>query len=572
VVIRIAESHNVLLSFCGRPAASRTVTSDVAPERESGEHPATRRASASETWALWTFVGIAVALLPTMILASFDFGVTWDEKDRHKNGENVWLFLRGLRSRSAFVETGGHLYPGLFDTICAALETWIPANRYVVRHAVNAVFGWIGAVYCGRLAGRFFGPWASVLGLVLLALSPRYFADSMNNPKDLPFAAMTVTALYYMSTVSPRWPYVSPATAIKLAISLAMALGIRVGGLLYLGYFGLLVGVLVLMERRCDWRRLMNTAGRVLAVAAATLLLGTIAWPWAGGAPLIRPFEALLGAANFPWDGVVVFMGDEYRADTLPWYYAPWWILISTHPVVLAGLGLSIVSFWSRADVLRRLALWFIFVLPVVVGILMGSTLYDGIRHLQFITPIMITLAVAGWTGVLIRSRPPWLRAGAGMALAVGLTSLIVFDIRYHPNQGVYFNGLVGGPRKAYARYDLDYWGNCMLQGVEWGVDIARSYGTVITMSGSPSHLVQLNSERFREVAFTYPSRSRHHLEVQLARGTVTSLRKMTHEPALYQVRTPDGALLCTVTPGPAFGEMEARRGAARGAAQAKPQ
>ena len=65
--------------------------------------------------------------------------------------------------------------------------------------------------------------WAGVLAMVLLAVSPRYFADSMNNPKDLPFAAMTVVALYYISTVSVEWPYVSFSTAIKIAVSLALA-------------------------------------------------------------------------------------------------------------------------------------------------------------------------------------------------------------------------------------------------------------------------------------------------------------------------------------------------------------
>ena len=37
-------------------------------------------------------------------------------------------------------------------------------------------------------------------------------------------------------------------------------------------------------------------------------------------------------------------------------------------------------------------------------------------------------------------------------------------------------------------------------------------------------------------------------------------LRELVGEPALYQVRTPDGAVLCTVVPGPAFGELEALR------------
>ena len=510
--------------------------------------------------ARWTFITLAVTLLPLMVLASFDFGVTWDEKDRHRNGEFVWMFLRGLRPRSAFAETGGHLYPGFFDALCAAVESWVPLNRYEVRHAINAVFGWVGAVYCGRLAGRLFGPWAGVLGMVLLAASPRYFADSMNNPKDLPFAAMTVTALYYISTVSPRWPFIPPSTAVKIVVALALAMGIRIGAVLYLGYLGLLIAALVLLQRVTDWRRLLDTAARLLAIVVAMLILGTVFWPWAGGSPLTRPFRALLGAANYPWNGVVLFNGYEYEADELPWYYAPWWVLISTPPVVLLGAALSLVSFSSREDALRRAGLWFVVIFPMITSVLMGSTLYDGIRHLQFIYPALVVLAVGGWTGLLLETRPAWVRAGAATGVAVGLAAVLTFDFRFHPNQGVYFNALVGGPRRAYARYDMDYWGNCILQAVEWAVETARSSGTLITISGTPSHLVQLDSERFREVYFTYPSRNRHYFDIQLARGQVPALRKLVRDPALYQVRTPDGALLCTVRPGPAFAEWEALR------------
>ena len=87
------------------------------------------------------------ALLPAMVLASFDFGATWDEIDRHNYGMKVLEFLRGLRTRDTFRETGGHVYPGLFDTICAAAEEWAGMRRFVLRHVINAVFGWIGVVY-----------------------------------------------------------------------------------------------------------------------------------------------------------------------------------------------------------------------------------------------------------------------------------------------------------------------------------------------------------------------------------------------------------------------------------------
>jgi hypothetical protein len=448
----------------------------------------------------------------------------------------------------------------MFDVICASLEAWVPVDRYVLRHMVNATFGWIGAVYCGRLAARLFGPWSGPLALVLLALSPRYFADSMNNPKDLPFAAMTVVALFYISAVSPRWPYLSWQATAKIAASLALALGVRVGALVYFGYFGLLVAAVVVADRCADWRRLAGTAGRVGAVLLGMLLLGTVFWPWAGGAPLTRPFDALRGAANYDWNGVVLFNGYEYRAQELPWYYAPWWFLISTPPVVLAGIALTPFLPRSWANAWRVVALLFVTVLPVVTSIVMGSTLYDGVRHLQFIYPVLVVLSAAGWVGLIRAPGHPTRRRVAAAGLAVGLASMLTFDVRFHPNQGVYFNALVGGPRGAFARYDMDYWGNCVLQAVVWGADTARASRIPIAVSGNPWHLVQLDAQRFHEVYFIPPHRNRHHLHVSLARGEAEAIRELAARPALHQVRTPDGVVLCTVTPGPAYGEFEALR------------
>ena len=223
---------------------------------------------------------------------------------------------------------------------------------------------------------------------------------------------------------------------------------------------------------------------------------------------------------------------------------------------------LSIVSVSSRTDALRKLALWAIVVFPLAASIAMRSTLYDASRHLSFIYPILVVLAVSGWAEMLTASRPTWLRRGAASCLAVGLASVLAFDIRFHPNQGVYFNELVGGPRRAFTKYDMDYWGNCVLQAVEWAAVTARSSGTVILISGNPWHLVQLDAGRFPQVSFTPPNWNRHHVHVRLARGPIDSLEELAQQPALHQVRTPDGAVLCTVIPGPAFGELEAiRRG-----------
>lgn len=118
------------------------------------------------------FWGLAAVLLPTLVLASFYFGVTWDEKSRHHYGERVWDFYTGARGLEAFPETGGHLYGGLFDVLAVAAERVFPGNRYEIHHVIGPAFGWLGIVYAGRLAGRFFGAWSDVITLVLLAPSP----------------------------------------------------------------------------------------------------------------------------------------------------------------------------------------------------------------------------------------------------------------------------------------------------------------------------------------------------------------------------------------------------------------
>lgn len=526
-------------------------------EPVSGSAPA-ESTPRDSTAAWWAFVLLACALLPTLLWLSSDFGVTWDEKARHRYGELVWEFLRGLRSRSTFETDGGHLYGGLFDTICAAVEPYVPLNRYVLRHGINAVFGWIGILYSGRLAARLFGRWAGVMAMVLLAASPRYFADSMNNPKDLPLAAMTMVALYYISTVEPRWPYMAWPTAAKIAVSLALALNIRAAALMYLGYLGLLVLALAVSERHTSWSRLADTAGRLAAVTVAVLLLGTATWPWAQGAPLIRPIEALLGLASFPHASSMLFAGRVESSVRLPWNYVPWWFLISTPPVVLVGAALAAVP-GERPRSIRRHALWIVLFLPLVLVVVRQSTLYDGVRHLLFVYPILVVLAASGWSATLSAKRP-WVSWTAAGLFAAGLMNVLAFHVRSHPNQAVYFNELVGGPRGAFARYDMDYWGNCVLEAVAWSAKTARLSGVPIVVSGDPWALVQLDAERFRELAFAPPHRGQHALDIRLARGSAKGVTGLaTRSDALYRVQTAGGAVLCVVVPGPRFSQLQPR-------------
>src|SRR5262245_26276970 len=111
------------------------------PTESIAARPDAEPAERSRAW--WTFVAVAATLLPLMVLASHDFGATWDEKSRHRNGELIWEFLLGRGSRADFPEDGGHLYGGFFDVLCVFAEHWLPGDRYVLRHGIDAIFGWV---------------------------------------------------------------------------------------------------------------------------------------------------------------------------------------------------------------------------------------------------------------------------------------------------------------------------------------------------------------------------------------------------------------------------------------------
>ena len=324
--------------------------------------------------------------------------------------------------------------------------------------------------------------------------------------------------------------------------------------LLYLGYLGLLIAGLRPRSNACtDWRRLLDPAARLLAITVAMLILGTVFWPWAGGAPLTRPFQALLGAANYPWNGMVLFNGHEYRAAELPWYYAPWWVLISTPPVVLAGRGASLlVVHEPRGRAGAGLASWF------VVRVSRSRRDRHGLDALRWHSSSAVHVSGAGrpgggrldWTA-RASTRPAWVRAGAAPALAVGLASMLTFDIRFHPNQGVYFNALVGGPRGAFARYDMDYWGNCVLQAVEWTAEKARSRvcpSDLGEASAPGSNRLRALQRSLLHVSPAEPPLFPDSAGSRSGGGPAGTGRR---SQPLHQVRTPDGAVLCTVTPGP---------------------
>jgi hypothetical protein len=94
--------------------------------------------------------------------------------------------------------------------------------------------------------------------------------------------------------------------------------------------------------------------------------------------------------------------------------------------------------------------------LPLGFLIVQRATIYDGVRHVLFVIPMLAVIAGAGLRALLpLVRQAPIVSAAAGGAYAA---STVVALVVLHPLEYVAMNAFAGGTRGAYDKFELDYW------------------------------------------------------------------------------------------------------------------
>jgi hypothetical protein len=94
--------------------------------------------------------------------------------------------------------------------------------------------------------------------------------------------------------------------------------------------------------------------------------------------------------------------------------------------------------------------------LPPAFLIVQRATLYDGVRHVLFVIPMLAIIAAAGFSALLplLRRHPVISAAAAGAYVGHVVVTLAAL----HPLEYAAMNALAGGTRGAHQRFELDYW------------------------------------------------------------------------------------------------------------------
>jgi hypothetical protein len=467
-------------------------------------HPDRLNRSLGET----VFRAVLIAAFPVFLVLSFHYGATVDEMLAHLYGERIYsYYASGFRDQAAKDFYNLHFYGGFFEllcVVCVKISSWLGMNRffedyYEIRHVVNAAFGWLTVVFTGLLARRLHGAWSGVLAVLLLLLTPRFLGHAFNNPKDIPFAALFLGGMYFLSLMRRTYPFMTAQAMAGLTVCVGLSMAIRIGGILLVCYAGLLLAVMAFLDRgNMNRWKLARAGGVFLLCSTAAFLINAVFSPWQLESPFLRPFVALREMSRLVgYPDAVIFEGRSWDYMNLPRRFLPIWLYISTPVAVMAGLAFSFVlSRCGRFQVFKGL-LFFSVLFPVAYVLVKHPPLYHDMRHFFFIIGPAVVLASGGFTLAyrVVRDRAATSRGRKFAVLACGAVLVVLcwnpasFILRAHPYEAVYFNQIAGGYPGAFFSYELDYWMNARKQANKW----VRTMGAINGRTQDDYEFINMN-------------------------------------------------------------------------------
>jgi hypothetical protein len=459
------------------------------------------------------------AVLVVGLATATDYPLTVDEFNTDDYGPKAlaW-YTSGFKDRSHFetVEFSLWYYGPWFQMLTAYVQSSDIADRVVVRHVLTFLVGLAGVAALlpiGRLA---VGRWAGLVAIVLCLLTGYFYGSLFFTPIDVPFAAAMTWAMLAILVMTrqliPSW-----WATVVAGLLTGLAIATRTGGIITHAYLlaGLLLGAVEFFAAhgRLTWRYLLRIGARYAVVVSVAWMTAIALWPWLQIGNPFRQFKiALTHFATIPMTYEFSHWGERIWTSELPASYIPGQLLARLPGAFLLLLAVACVYAIAAAVALARetsrrcergdgwrtaartiarrrelLIVCMAVVLPVGFLILQRATLYDGIRHVLFVIPMLAILAGLGlWALLPLLRRAPVVAAVAGGAyVGVVVGTLAVL----HPLEYVAMNALAGGTRGAYDNFELDYWSAAATEALR-RLERRLDYDPAVRAADSPPSIV----------------------------------------------------------------------------------
>lgn len=221
---------------------------------------------------------------------------------------------------------------------------------------------------------------------------------------------------------------------------------------------GPFAGLLIILQ-------LLMTAGKksiptmihYFSIAALTTYL---TWPFLWDSPSYRFFESFEVMKNFPFAGLVKFMGNYYEPGNLPSAYIPTLMTFQlTEPLIILfiiGFVITVYGYIKKTSgdkTILMIHAWFI--IPLGLFIILRSSGYDNFRQFFFVLPPILILSGIAFDKILKSINHKL--AGSILTAAIMLPGILSI-LSLHPYEYIYYNRFAGGLSKASENFETDYW------------------------------------------------------------------------------------------------------------------
>jgi len=423
-----------------------------------------------------------------MLCMSQDVGISADENRHILQAEKVYNYFKSKgEDKSALEKTGidPMQYNGQsFDNLMYYITLKLNIRNYIeMRHFFNALIGWFIILITGLLAKKIYDYEGAILAILLLFITPRFLGHSLNNNKDIPFALGFVLSIYGMIGFLKTLPKLSYKYIIFTVLGIAIAISVRMAGIVSIAFLGLYSVILFLTQKpwfnpfeKNKLNLLKKLAIIIPLVASISYFLGILYWPFMREDPIKNINVVLEATSSHPVGLSQLFEGKLILSTEIPWYYTLRYLLISYPLVILIGIGLSLIL---APFALKKDKFFLYFMILFAFGFVFfwmsynNTNFYGGIRHLLFIYPLAICLNVFGFVflkELLIKETQSWLKYIPYVLIAILLVNPVLHIIRNYPYSYVYFNEIAGGVKNVKDKYETDYFQHSLRHATEWFV------------------------------------------------------------------------------------------------------
>ena len=434
------------------------------------------------------FSALAILMLITITSLSKDAGISGDEFIQYRWADTAIIpYFTEDKEAALFDKSDNHMenYGSSFDTFTAMLVRITGTDEiFQLRHFWNAVMGFLCIFFGGLMVRYLTRSWLwACIGMVLLFFTPRLLGDSLNNPKDIPFAAGYIIGLYYaLLYYGKNGGRIGQALGIILGTGLAIS--IRVGGFVLIPTIALFAGLRYIENiglsnfLKLRWKGILPYLLSFVLIALGSFYVGILPWPYGLDDPFTNPFKALDAFTKFPVTLRQLFEGTLTDSSMLPPYYLTKYLLITTPVISLLGLLIYfILGLFNRKNYSHALMIvFFAAAFPVFYIWYQKSNVYGGMRQIMFVVPCIIVSATAGFAMLAkIISGMKAAKWILPLLVLVGSVPPAIHTFKNHPLQYIYFNELAGGTKGAYGEYEMDYYLASLRQSTEWFLEnVAR--------------------------------------------------------------------------------------------------